>query len=210
VASPPPDRVDGSQWYEGLQVYDDDGDREFDPHAAWKPSSVLPREGISPFGQPPPEKIVLDQWVGVPAVLPTTALTTAFTLIAPDKSDVPSNHFLSIPYPRPTIDGVELKVTGVNYHTERELDFRPRHVGAWIAVSFDRFWPPDRASADYVVAVEPLEAEARPVAIARALYASARLISSAVSAGLPSRPAKMATGGANTAPLAPYPIDHAW
>jgi hypothetical protein len=186
VASPPPDRVDGSPWYKGLRVYDDDGsDREFDPHAAWKQSSVFPLEGISPFGQPPPETIVFDQWVRVPAVPPTAALTTAFTLIAPDKPDVPSNHFLSIPYPRPTIDGVELKVSGVNYHTEGVLDFTS-DVGAWIAVSFDRFWPPERASADYVVAVP----------------------SDNVVAVEP--PHRITNNGGNTAPLAPYPIEHAW
>jgi hypothetical protein len=188
VASPPPRRVDDSRWFEGLRVYDDDGgDREFDPDAPWKQSTVLPLEGISPFGQPPPGTIVCDQWVGVPAVPPTEALTTAFTLIAPDKPDVPSNHFLSVPYPRPTIDGVELEVAGVNYYTEGVLDFpQPQKVGAWIAVSFDRFWPPERASADYIVAV-PRDND---VAVETRLGVT--------------------NGDADTAPLAPYPIDPAW
>jgi hypothetical protein len=186
VASPPPNRVDGSRWFEGLRVYDDDGgDREFNPNAPWKPSCVFPLEGISPFGQPPPKTIVFDQWVGVPAVPPTEALTTAFTLIVPDKPDVPSNHFLSIPYPRPTIDGVGLTVTGVNYQTEGVLDFT-HDVGRWIAVSFDRFWPPERASADYIVAV-PSDND---VAVEKRRGVT--------------------NGDAKTAPLAPYPIDPAW
>ena len=131
----------------------DGGDREFDPHAAWKQSMCVPPEGISPFGQPPPETIVFDQWVRVPAVPPTAALTTAFTLIGPDNPNAPSNHFLSVPYPRPRVDGVELKVAGVNYfcHTRCALT---RDVREWIAVSFDQFCPPERASSDYVVAVE--------------------------------------------------------
>jgi hypothetical protein len=156
VASPPPDRVDGSPWYNGLRVYDDGSDREFDPNASWKRSTVFPQEGISPFGQPLPETIVFDQWVRVPAVPPTAALTTAFALIAPDRPDVPSNHFLSVPYPLPTIDGVELEVAGVNYYTEGVLDFT-RDVDACIAFSLDQFRPPTRASADYVVAVEPVK-----------------------------------------------------
>ena len=163
VASPPPDRVDRSRWFEGLRVHDDEGgDREFDPHVPWKQSIVLPRVGISPFGQPPPKAIVFDEWVCVPAVPATAALTTAFTVIGPDKPDVPSNHFLSIPYPRPTIDGVELSVTGVKYHTvgvlhfTREVVAEPEFQQAWIAVSFDQFAPEERASADYVVAVEQL------------------------------------------------------
>jgi hypothetical protein len=183
VASPPPDRVDGSPWYKGLRVYDDDDgdDREFDPDAdGKKQSNVFPLEGISPFGQPPSETIMFDRWVRVAAVQPTEALTTAFTLIGPDTPKILSNQFLSVPYPRPTIDGVELKVAGVNYYTEGVLDFTS-DVGPWIALSFDGFGPPDRASTDYVVAVAE-RAERRGAT----------------------------NGDADKVPLIPYPIDPAW
>jgi hypothetical protein len=184
VASPPPDRIDGSPWYSGLRVYDNDGgDREFIPEdATWKQTGVFPREGISPFGQPQPETLVYDRWVRIAAVPPVAALTTAFALTDPDQPDPDSNHFLSIPYPRPTIGGTELTVAGVNYYTEGTLDFT-KNADKWIAVSFDRFWPPERASADYVVEVKALAKQQQ------------RLV---------------AAGGGDAVPLAPYPIDRAW
>jgi hypothetical protein len=183
VASPPPNRIDGSPWYSGLRVYDNDGgDREFDPEdATWKQTGVFPREGISPFGQPEPETLVYDRWVRIAAVPRVAALTTAFALTAPDQPDRDSNHFLSVPYPRPTIGGAELQVAGVNYHAEGTLDFA-RDAGEWIAVSFDRFWPPERASADYVVEVQ-----------------------------VPPKQQRLeVTGSGDSVPSTPFPIDRAW
>ncbi len=132
------------------------GDRAFHPKdTSWKKFAVFPLEGISPFGLPQPEKIVLDRWLAVPAVPPTAALTTAFTLIGPDDR-TGTNHFVSASYPQPRADGVELKVAGVNYFCQHELPLTG-DVGEWIAVSLDQFWPPERASSDYVVAVESVE-----------------------------------------------------
>lgn len=156
VASPPPRRIDGSRWQDGLRVHDDtENGREFDASdPTWKQSGVFPLEGIAPLDQPPPETLVLDQWLAVRAVPPTAALTNTFTLMA---SSLPSvgttNHFLSVPYPAPVVDGKQLEVAGVTYYCQEVLPLT-RGAKDWIAVSFDRFWPPERASADYIIAVE--------------------------------------------------------
>ena len=87
---------------------------------------------------------------------PTAALTTAFALIDPDERTPGANHFLSVPYPRPSDGGEELKVAAVNYFWEGTLPLKG-DVRPWIAVSLSRFWPPERSTADYVVAVESTE-----------------------------------------------------
>jgi hypothetical protein len=83
VASLPPDRIDGSRWQDGLRVHDGTKNgREFDESdPTWKQSGVFPLGGISPLDQPSPDTLVLDRWLDVPAVPPTAALTTTFTLI---------------------------------------------------------------------------------------------------------------------------------
>ena len=69
VASPPPRRIDGSRWQDGLRVRDGTKNgREFDADdPTWKKSGVFPLEGISPLDQPPPDTLVLDRWLAVPA-----------------------------------------------------------------------------------------------------------------------------------------------
>ena len=51
VASPPPRRIDGSRWQDGLRVRDGTKNgREFDADdPTWKKSGVFPLEGISPL-----------------------------------------------------------------------------------------------------------------------------------------------------------------
>jgi hypothetical protein len=156
VASPPPRRIDGSRWQDGLRVHDDsENGREFDASdPTWKQSGVFPLEGISPLDQPPPETLVVDRWLAVRAVPPPAALTTTFTMTVPSLGSVgTTNHFISVPYPVPVVDGKELEVAGVTYYCEEVLPLTGEPKD-WIAVSFDRFWPPERASADYIIAVE--------------------------------------------------------
>ena len=152
VASPPPRRIDGSRWQDGLRVRDGTKNgREFDADdPTWKKSGVFPLEGISPLDQPPPDTLVLDRWLAVPAVPPTAALTTTFLL----KDPSPSNDFISVHYPAPVVDGKELEVAGVHYYCEGVFPLTGEAKKKWVAVSLARFFPRERTSADYIVAVE--------------------------------------------------------
>jgi hypothetical protein len=162
AAWPPPRRIDRSDWQDGLVL---EGGRPFEAaDKAWRNSGVLPVEGIAPLDQPPPASVVLDRWLRVPMVPPAAAATETFTLTLPGRkgSREKTNHFLSVPYPPPEVDGRMLAVAGVTYSC-REAPFWTRilndqdHKDAeqdYVAVSFDRFWPPERASADYIVVIE--------------------------------------------------------
>lgn len=152
VASPPPGRVDGTEWENGLRV---SSGVAFDPRNPPADGRVSPLHGIAPLGQPNPKTILLDRWLAVPAVLSAQALTRTFTLGPPDPESQPIS-FLSVPYPVPSIDGTPLRVAGVAYYCEDELAFDRRANGDWIAVSLDRFFPPERGSADYIIRVTKL------------------------------------------------------
>jgi hypothetical protein len=155
VASPPPSRVDGTAWAKGLVVR---GDGPFDPDNPPAHAPVLPVDGIAPLGQPDPETIVLDRWLAVPAT-PTKAPPQTFTMTAPDPKAGEPMSFLSVRYPDPRPEGVPLAEAAVDYHNEVDIDLdREINIavhGVWIAVSLDRFFPPERASADYIVRVTP-------------------------------------------------------
>jgi hypothetical protein len=159
VASPPPDRIDGSSWKTGLRVFDESANgrdfRDFEENDSyWKEKGVFALGGISSLDQPLPEKLVLDTWLAVPAVHPSEALTRAFDLTAPDKpTGEPINHFLSARYPQPIVEGRRLGLASVSYYWEGELPLTG-DVGNFIAVSLDAFQPPDRFSVDYIVAVD--------------------------------------------------------
>lgn len=162
AAWPPPRRVDRSDWRDGLVL---EGGRRFEAgNKGWRSSGVLPLEGIAPLDQPPPATVVLDLWLRVPRVPPAEAATETFTLTLPGRkgSVEKANHFLSVPYPPPVVDGRMLAVAGVTYACRGELrwtrdlvDQGGKDAGKdYVAVSFDRFWPPERASADYIVVIE--------------------------------------------------------
>jgi hypothetical protein len=163
VASPPPRRVDGTEWEEGLRMSTGD---PFEPRNPPADGMVSPLQGIAPLGQPRPATIVLDRWLAVPAVPPTRALTRTFTLAPPDPKFQPIS-CLSVRY----LDGTPLGVAGVTYYCEGELTFDRPADGDWIAVSLDRFFPPERGSADYIVrlegskVLEGLEAEQQKIPV---------------------------------------------
>jgi hypothetical protein len=156
VASPPPGRVDGTAWDDGLVVTGGGPFKRADQPP--KDGRVDPLGGIAPLGQPDPKTIVFDRWFAVPAVPPTRALTRTFAMGTANPAIRPLS-FLSVPYPDPRINGKRLAVAGVDYYSETKIEF-DREVdsadGDWIvAVSLDRFFPPERASADYIVRVFP-------------------------------------------------------
>jgi hypothetical protein len=155
VASPPPQRVDGTSWEMGLVTSDG---VPFDPASLPANGQATPLKGIAPLALPDPNTIVFDRWLAVPAVLRTEALTTTFAFDSADPKTTPLS-FLSAFYPSTRIDGIPLPTAGVAYYTDGGIVFdRPvdtKKDGNWIAVSLERFFPPERASADYIVRVLP-------------------------------------------------------
>ncbi len=151
AASPPPTR-DGRPWEYGIRVKDgtEDGQplRVAAGDDSWKRQGVFHLEGISSLDQPPPGTIVLDQWLAVPAV---QANPTTFDFT----NEVDQRGFLSVSYPQPPIGDAGVTPVGVAYYEQRTLRWtRQLPAGAWVAISFDRFWPPERDSADYIAQVE--------------------------------------------------------
>jgi hypothetical protein len=151
AVSPPPTR-DGRPWELGIRVKDgtEDGQplRMADGDDSWKRRGVFHLEGIPSLDQPTPNTIVLDRWMAVPAVQahPTTF---AFT------NEVDQRGFLSVSYPQPHIGDDGVTPVGVAYFEQYTLHWaRQLPPGAWVAISFDRFWPPERDSADYIAQVE--------------------------------------------------------
>ena len=151
VASPPPPRVDGTSWDDGLRLSDG---RPFDPSRPPADGRVVPVTGIAPLGRPDPRTIVFDRWLVLPAVSPTRALTRTFAFDTADPTETPLS-FLSVFYPGLAAD----TVAGVSYYTDGELVFdRPLDTavdGMYFAVSLGCFFPPERPSADYIVRVTP-------------------------------------------------------
>jgi hypothetical protein len=151
VASPPPPRSDDTSWEEGLQI--DDGTADGAPFVPdeWGPQrpSVFPLGGLSPLGLPEPDTLRFDQWIAVPAANRRSVFTFTVNGVNAPAGD---NHFVSVAYPRPIVDGEPLDDVSVTYLTEQTIPLSG-DVGRWIAISLDRFYPPGRSSADYIVVV---------------------------------------------------------
>jgi hypothetical protein len=155
AASPPPTR-DGAPWEDGIRINDgtreDRAFRPTDPGGddAWRQYGVFCEEGAPSLDRPKPDTIVLHQRLAVPF---EWARKIPF-----HQKGVRLKGFLSVPYPLElpdddVVDGVVY--VGVNYFGEYTLAWtRPLKQGAWVAISFDDFHPPERGSADYIVQVE--------------------------------------------------------
>jgi len=153
VASPPPRRSNGTDWEAGLRI--DDGTTNGVPFStdAWEPDrrAVFPLGGLSALGLPEPETLQFDQWVAVPTARERPVFIFTIRGVNEPAGD---NHFVSVEYPRPIIDGAPRDDAGVTYFTERTISLDGA-VGKWIAICLeDRFYPPGRSSADYIVAVD--------------------------------------------------------
>jgi len=181
VASPPPQRVDGTRWMDGLR---DSRGNPFDPDNPPEDGEVSALQGIAPLGQADPATIVLDRWLAVAAVPPRQALTRTFILLGtPNPPEGPLS-FLSVPYPDPSINGTRLTEAGVAYYRagahfafDRSVDAAD---GDYVAVSLDRFFPAERASADYIVRVNGRRVEAVVVPVWEIADPSARTTEDAV------------------------------
>jgi hypothetical protein len=140
AASPPPDR-DGEPWHTGMTL----AGEPFDPD---RPTDRLAEvkcdEGAASLDLPDPEKIVLDRWFSVPRRQETMALP------GPDHG----RYLLSIHYWAPPIPPLQDRAEElVEYYGEYRMDWDRPPVSAWVAVSFDAFWPPERDSADLIIPI---------------------------------------------------------
>jgi hypothetical protein len=150
AATPPPERADHRPWASGILVDDGSGSgrplRPEDGDEGWKNRGVNFVEDIASLGLPDPATIVLDQWLAVPA----NPITWPFT------DEVDPRGFLSASYPQPVIGADGVAHVPVDYCEEYELAWsRPLPADSrWVAFSFDRFWPPERESVEYIGWVE--------------------------------------------------------
>jgi hypothetical protein len=151
VASPPPSRVDKLPWDYGIRVNDGTEDGQPFQVAAgdntWKQHGVFQVKGIPSLDQPAPDTILVDKWLKV-----AEAQDNPTTLTFTDKID--PRGFLSASYPQPELgDSGEAQVP-VDYYVEDSLEW-PHLLspGSWLAISFDRFWPPERESVEYLAQV---------------------------------------------------------
>ena len=144
VACPPPDR-DGEPWQTGMIL----DDKPFQPNAlSDRLAEVRLDETISSLDLPDPERIVLDRWFSIPRRTGTMAFP------GPDQGRC----LLSVHYWNPAVDADEPTTTKVDYYGVETLKFdHTLPVGAWIAVSIDNFWPPERDSADLLVPLRDCE-----------------------------------------------------
>jgi hypothetical protein len=148
AASPPPDRVDETTWDSGICVGDDRKEcrplRPAGDDDSWKRLGVYCIEDIASLGQPEPHAIVLDEWLTVPAKRTIRPFSTRDPL-----------GFLSASYPQPVIEGKGGTLVEVDYNAKFDLKWsKPLKPGSWVAISFDRFWPPERVSVDYIAQVQ--------------------------------------------------------
>ena len=134
----------------------------FDPGNPPADGQVFPIGG-APLGQPDPRTIVLDRWFVVPRA-PDHAQPFSLGPAGPKGGPL---SFRSIPYPDPTdpTDGKTLSQVEVDYCLptapfeitpvpfDREVNIAVD--GVWVAVSLERFFPPERASAESIVRVMP-------------------------------------------------------
>jgi hypothetical protein len=148
AASPPPRRADGRPWEFGIVL---DNGQPLDPSSP-PPGQSNQRvhfiEDIASLGQPqPPESIIkLDTWLRVPDNASARRFTTGVDPLG----------FLSASYPQPDTGDDGTTHVLVDYNAEY-LDLRwSREVkpGAWVAFSFDRFWPPERESVEFIGQVQ--------------------------------------------------------
>jgi hypothetical protein len=144
AASPPPARADGRPWEFGILF--EDGAKNLQPlrlaigDDSWKQRVPIFVEDIASLGQPKPGKIVLDEWLRVPAEPINRLFTTG-----PDPRG-----FLSASYPQPKTGEDGATHVRVDYNAEFDLEWSRPPEKRWVAFSFDRFQPPERESVEFI------------------------------------------------------------
>jgi hypothetical protein len=170
VASPPPARAsNGGAWCDHIYIDPTDDVTLWSALETgdWKGQDLfylpglfsLYQEGIPSLGVPADNTIILDKQLTIPFVHTLAAPAGQGPAASPEMFMAigPPLHqdrlgFLSVPYPQPDPGQVE-----VNYKTTLTCQWKTGPAleeGAWIAVSFERFTPPERSSADYLAQVQ--------------------------------------------------------
>ena len=149
VASPPPPRNGGASWEDGLELSDGTA---FDAES-WEPRrlAVSAVDGAKPLAEPPPDTLCFDEEIVVPAADGAGKGTIIALTVLGLNELAGDNHFLSVPYWR-EVDGERLDRVAVTYSVRRTLRLNGE-IGKWIAISIDKFAPPKRKDADYIVVV---------------------------------------------------------
>jgi hypothetical protein len=148
AASPPPGR-DGLDWDFGIRVNNGTEDGQALPEAGdrWRRRGVFFLEDVPSLDQPSPGSIVLDRWLAVPAVQ-VNPTTLTFT------NKIDQRGFLSGSYPQPLVEDGRVNRVPVDFYGEYALAWsRELAPDTWVAISFDRFCPPERRSAEYLASV---------------------------------------------------------
>jgi len=133
--------------------------RPFDPgDESWRKFGVFaPRKeegGPENLRPPDRETLIFDDDITVPLVEESARRRTATTLLRSGEPVIgEADHFLSIFYAVPVINGKTLSAAAVTYHTTGTLEFT-QEPGPWIAVCLGRFEPRDRVSAEYIAPVD--------------------------------------------------------
>ncbi|HWD44061.1 MAG TPA: hypothetical protein VHM23_10210 [Actinomycetota bacterium] len=151
AATPPPDRADKTPWEFGIRLDDNTEDgqpfQSSDDDDSWKDRGVFFVKDIASLDQPkPPSAIVLDSWLAVPA----RPISWPFT------NDIDRHGFRSAHYPQPRIGKEGVTRVSLDYFGMYDLPWS-RHLpddSQWVAFSFDRFWPPERDSPEYIGQVQ--------------------------------------------------------
>ena len=149
VACPPPTR-EGRAWEFGTRVSDgtEDGQPLPPTDDTWKDRGVFTVEGIPSLDQPEPSTIVFDRWLALPS---SGIQPKIFTFT----EEVDTRGFLSISYPQPHIGEEGAIQVGMDYFAEYMLKWSSLlPPNAYVAISLDRFWPPERESPDYIAQVQ--------------------------------------------------------
>jgi hypothetical protein len=101
-------------------------------------------QGNSSLDQPAPGDIVLDRWLTVPGHRTTLEFN----------GNVDHLGFLSASYPQPKLNERGVAQVPVDYYRQDDIPWlRDLPVNSWVAISFDRFWPPERESVEYIAQI---------------------------------------------------------
>ncbi|GID29269.1 hypothetical protein C8E87_1042 [Paractinoplanes brasiliensis] len=131
AASPPPAR-NGAPWQTGLTL---DGEPFYPVGALDRLADVEHPAGATNLDQPAPDTFVLDWTFDIPGDQHTISIP----------GDGEGQRLLSIPYWGPATEKT------VDYYVTHRVEWAEQPADAWVAVSFDGFYPKERDSADILI-----------------------------------------------------------
>ncbi len=149
VASPPPARG-GEPWYTGMTLAGGPFRPDVVPGGD-ELADVGHETGIPSLGAAEPRTVVLDEWIRMERLDEPRPVTFP--------GDDRGHYVLSIDYWSPIADGETSAERALRYYGEYRLGWSRVPEGAWVAISFDAFWPPERDSADLIIPLGACDSE---------------------------------------------------